>query len=789
MFKNHLKIAWRSLLKNKFYLSINILGLSVALTVSFLMLLWVHDEYSVDKFHEMDGQLYRVKRTIPLEEGVLDVYARISYPLLKTATEQIPEIEKYTMLGRSYEDNLKVDNINFRAAGTFANADFFSNFSFPIVLGDITQLDKKPEAIAISESLAKRIWGEDWLKSTIGSNIHIYDNGDFTVEAVYKDFSKHSSVQNDFYYSFDKYLNDNEWMHEWGNNAIQGVFLLKKDADPNLVSAKLQTLFQANITGDKKEGCFLQKFSDDYLYNQFDEKAQVSGGRIEYVRIFTMAAIFLLIISCINFVNLSTAYATKRSSEIGVRKVIGARKNTLIGQFLTETSIITSISLVVGLLLTWLLLPSINTFTEKNLEIDIAQPGIWLSALGIFAFTTFLSGAYPSFVVSSFSPVDALKGQAKEKKNTISLRKVLVVLQFGMSVLLIVAAIVVKQQVDYINQKDLGIAKNHIVSIHQDQVLTDKYGVLRNELIASSAIEGVTLAGPSPLDMMASSSGVNWAGKTLDQENIEFSLLWTAYNFPDVFDIPISDGAYYREGTTDSLNVVLNEKAVQIIGLEDPVGKTIQLWGKQRQVIGVLKDFHNRSLYEEVQPSIFLLDPNDAGMLFVKFKADKTKEGIASVHSVFSKVLPGAPLHYDFIDQEYAANYKSEVLTGILAYYFALISIVLSCLGLFGLATFIAKQRKKEIGIRKVLGASIGSITTLLSMDFLKLILFSIMIASPIAYYLMGKWLQDFAYRIEIRLWVFALTGLLTILIALLTISSQAIKTAMNNPVRSLRTE
>ncbi len=789
MFKNYIKIAWRNLLKNKVYFLINAFGLSIALTVSFLMLLWVYDEYKMDKFHQKDDQLYRVKRTIPLEEGVLDVYENISYPLLRTAKEQIPEIEKYIMLGRSFEDNLKVDNKDFRASGTFTNVAFFSGFSFPIILGDITQLDKKPEALAISESLAKRFWGTDWLKNAIGSNVHILDNGDFTVEAVYKDFSKHSSIQNDFYYSFEKFLSDNQWMFEWGNNGMQGVLLLRKDANHEQVSAKLNKLFQTNIEGDNKEGCFLQKFSDDYLYSQFDEKAQVSGGRIEYVRIFTIAAIFLLIISCINFINLSTAYAIRRSGEIGVRKVIGAKKNTLIGQFLIETTLITSISFVFAFIFTLLLLPGINSFTDKKLDIDFSQPGIWLSILGVFIFTTLLSGAYPALVISSFKPVEALKGQGQEKKNTISLRKALVVLQFGLTILLVVAAIIVRLQINYINEKDLGIEKEHLVSIHQDKILTEKYEVLRNELIASDAIDDVTLAGPSPLDMGASTSGVNWPGKTIEQENIEFSLLWTAHNFIDVFDIPISEGAYYREGSMDSLNIVLNQKAIEIIGLKDPIGKTIQMWGKQRQIIGILKDFHNRSLYEPIQPSIFLLDPADAGMMFVKLKAGKTKEAIASMYSTFAKVLPNIPLHYSFVDQEYAAEYKSETLTGSLAYYFALISILISCLGLFGLATFMAKQRTKEIGIRKVLGASVRSITVLISKDFLKLVLLAILIASPIAYYFMDRWLQGFAYKIQIPWWVFVLTGGFALTITLLTVCFQSIKSAVSNPVKSLRTE
>ena len=793
MFKNHIKIAWRNLFKNKSYFFINTLGLSVALTVSFLMLLWVYDEYSIDKFHSNEDRLFLGKRTIPLADDVFDVYDNISYPMMVAAIDQIPEIEKYGVLGRSYEDNLKFDNKDFRVQGAFTNADFFSSFSFPILMGDITALDKKPEALAISERLANRFWGSEWKNKAIGSSVKILDNGDFTVEAVYKDFPKHSSIQNDFYYGLNRYIIDNQWMLKWGNNGVQGVFLLSKEADVTQVSDKLNTLFQDNIRGDdgneKIEGCFLHRFSDNYLYNKFDKNAQVSGGRIDYVRLFMIAAIFLLVISCINFVNLSTAYATKRASEIGVRKVVGAGKKTLIWQFLVETSLITFIAFSLAILLTLLLLPSVSSFVGKNLEIDFTLPQVWISILAVFTFTTLLSGAYPSLVISSFRPIAALKGQAHEKKNNISLRKALVVFQFGLAILLVVAAIVVKLQINYINEKDLGVAKDNIVSVHQDKELTGKYEVIRTELMSSDAITDVTLVGPSPLEMNGSTSNVVWPGKKIDQQNIEFSLLWTAHNFPDIFDIPLNQGTYYREGSKDTLNIVLNERAMEIMGLEDPIGKTIQLWREPRQIIGVLKDFHNQSLYVPIQPAVFLLDPENAGMMFIKMKSGKTKEAISALEKVYANILPDIPLHFNFLEEEFAAQYKSETLTGSLAYYFALISILISCLGLFGLATFMAKQRTKEIGIRKVLGASVRNITTLISKDFLKLVLLAFLITSPIAYYIMDDWLQDFAYKIKISWWVFLLTGSIAMLITLLTIGFQSIKAAMANPVKSLRTE
>ncbi|WP_081894235.1 FtsX-like permease family protein [Muricauda sp. MAR_2010_75] len=790
MIKNYMKIAWRTLMRNKVYFSINTIGLSIAIAVSFLMLLWVFDEYGMDKFHEKDDQLFFAMRTIPLEKGVLDVYPNVAYPMLETAKELFPEVEDYVTLGHTFEDNLRFGDTQFRAKGAFANSALFHSFSFPVLAGNIDDLDNKPEALAISERLAKRLWGEDWPQKALGGPIHIYDNGDYAVAAVYKDFPSQSSIQNDFYCGFEHFLSQNEWMNEWGNNIMQGVFVLKKGADAALVEQKVNDLFQSNIEGEIKEGIFFQKFSDNYLHNQFDDKAQVSGGRIEYVRIFAVAAILLLIISCINFINLSTAYATNRSSEIGVRKVVGAKKKMLISQFFTETAFVTSISFLVGLSFAYLLLPSVNTLTGKELAIDFTQPYLLLTVFGVFVFTTLLSGAYPSLVVSSFRPISALKGVVHEGKNTVSLRKGLVILQFSLAIVLIISALIIQKQIKYVNEKDLGITKDHMIAIHQDEVLTEKYGVLRSELLKSEGIEDVTLAGPSPLKTPYSSSGVSWPGKTKDQENLEFALLWTAHNFPNTFNIPLKAGNYYREGSQDTLNVVVNETGARIMGLGDnPIGKTVQLWGSQRQIIGVLKDFHNRSLYQSIQPTIFLLDPNDAGALFVKLDESRIEQALASVQLVFENVIPDMPLHYEFLDEEYAANYRTETLTGTLAKYFAFIAILLSCLGLFGLATFMAKQRKKEIGIRKVLGATINNIIVLISTDFLKLIIIAAIISAPLAYLFMDEWLGKFAYHINFPIWTFALASALAMLVTLLTIGFQAVKSALTNPVKSLRTE
>ncbi|MEO1260980.1 MAG: ABC transporter permease [Bacteroidota bacterium] len=790
MFRNYLKVAFRVLLRKKSYSIINIAGLSISLAVTFLMLLWVQDEWNTDKFHANGDRIFRIKRTIPLEGQRLDVFNGISYPMMEAAVKEIPEVEKYMPIGFSFEENLQRGAQTLRANGTFANTAYFEAFSYPVLIGDITQLDKKINALAISESLAKRFFGNVWESTALGEMIHIFDNGDFIVEAVYADFPENSSIKNDFYFPLQNHLKQNDWLLEWGNRGMQGVLLLSENADPKIVGGKLQKIFRANIEGERKEGCFLQKYADHYLYGQFDEKAQVSGGRVEYVRIFMIAAILLLIISCINFVNLATAYASKRAKEVGVKKVIGAGQQSLIGQFMVEAGSITFVSVVVAMVLTQVLLPQVNLMTNKTLVFDMFQPAIWTGVLAIFLITTLLSGAYPSFVLSSFRPINVLKGKSREQQGTISFRKMLVVLQFGMSLLLIVGAMVVQKQVHFIKNKNLGIDKENLLTIHQDEKITEHYEVLRNELINSEGIADVTVAGPSPFDMQASTTGVSWPGKRPDQENIEFQLLWSANNFPDVFNLEMAAGEFYRgDAGYDSTHLVLNEKAIEIMGIEDPIGKSIQLWDQPWQIIGVLQDFHNRSLYEEIEPAFFFLEADNAGWLFVKSEAGQVSEAISSVEAAFKKVIPEVPLHYDFVDERFQRLYESEELTGTLANYFALISIFISCLGLFGLATFTAEQRTKEIGIRKVLGATTAGLVGLLSKDFLKLVFIAFVIASPLAYYFMKNWLMAFAYHIDISWLMFALAGALAAVIAFLTVGFQSVKAALANPVESLRSE
>jgi hypothetical protein len=496
-----------------------------------------------------------------------------------------------------------------------------------------------------------------------------------------------------------------------------------------------------------------------------------------------------LIISCINFVNLATARASKRAKEVGVRKTIGAGKNSLITQFMVEAGVITFLSVGLGLLLAQLALPQVQLITEKMLQFDYKAPMFWGVMGMIILFATLLSGTYPAFVLSSFRPMEVLKGQMQNQSGSIGLRKGLVIIQFVLALLLVVGAFVIKEQVEYIQNKNLGINKDNLIVIQKEEAITNKYEVLKDKLLQAPGIDKITICPISPIDIQSSTSGVTWAGKQLAIQYEEFHYFWASNNFLETFDIPLVAGRFYREDAPfDTTSIVLNKKAVEMMGLEDPIGKTVKWWRHTRQIIGVVENFHIQSLYEDIKPLGIFMSDRARGLL-VKAKEGEMKAAIGSLQNVFSEVLPAVYLHYNFVDAAYQQKYKSEVLTGKLANYIAIISIIIACLGLFGLSTFLAEQKTKEIGIRKVLGASMGNLIALLSKDFLLLVIIGLMIGIPISWYLLNGWLTNFAYTIALKWWMFALPVFLAILIASVTIGIQAVRAALNNPIDALTSE
>ena len=787
LFGNHVKIALRNLFKQKGYSLINIGGLAIALSVTLLMLLWVQDEWRTDKFHENGDRIFRLKRTVPLPDGTLDVQDKVPYPLLQTAENELPEVERFIGIGWDEEMTLRSGERTFRAKGIAANESFFKSFSFPILAGTIKELGEKQDAITISESLALKFFGDDWSSLAIGATINMNGIGDFSVSGVFKDFPVNSSIQQDFVYSLENFVQRHTWMTDWRNSGMEGAFLLAEGTNANEVVQKIERIYQGHLQGNLLEGCTLQKFEENYLYGQFDEQGKAAGGRIEYVQMFAVAALLLLIISCINFVNLATARASKRAKEVGVRKTIGAGKNSLVAQFIVEAGTITFISVGVGVLLAQLALPQVRLMTEKMLYFDYTSPMFWGSIGIIMVLTTLLSGTYPAFVLSSFLPTEILRGKVNSQSRRIGLRKGLVIIQFVLALLLVVSAFVIKQQVQYIQDKNLGMSKDNLIMIERGEELSNNYEVLKDKLLQAPGIDKVTIGPATPLDIQSSSTGVSWPGKRSEDKNQEFRYFWAVGNYLETVDIPLAAGRFYREGElSDTTSIVLNEKAIEAMGMENPIGKTIQWWGRQRQIIGVVEDFHIQSLYEDIKPLAIFLSPYARGFL-VKAREGEMKTAITSLQNVFKEVLPEVFLHYTFVDADYQQKYKSEVLTGTLANYFAMISIFIACLGLLGLSTFLAEQKVKEIGIRKVLGASMGHLIGLLSKDFLMLIGAGLIIGIPISWYLLNGWLTNFAYAIELKWWMFALPVLLAILTAGFTISIQATRAALNNPIDALK--
>ena len=783
---NYVKIAARNLFRQKGYSLINIAGLAIALAVTLLIMLWVQDEWRTDKFHANGDRIFLLKRTIPLADGTLTVENSVPYPLVEAIQDQLPEVENYIPIGREEEMTLNSGDKTFRAKGTFANAAYFESFSFPVLAGEVRDLDEKPEALAISESLAHKFFGKKWPATAIGATLTLRDMGDFSVSAVYKDIPANSSLQHDFIYPLDNFVQSRDWMLDWRNSGMQAALLLTEVAHPNEVVQKIEKIYQGHLDGDMLEGCRVQKFEEGYLYGQFDEQGKVAGGRIEYVQMFAMAALLLLTISCINFVNLATARASKRAKEVGVRKTIGAGKNSLVTQFMVEAGMITLISVGIGLLLAQLALPQVQLITEKMLQFDYTASMFW-ACLGIIVLVvTLFSGLYPAFVLSSFQPTEVLKGKIQSQSRTIGLRKGLVIIQFVLALLLVVGAFVIREQVQYIQTKNLGINKDNLIVIEREAEIGDKYNVLKDQLLKAPGIDKMTIGPTSPIDIISSTSGVSWPGKRPEDQHLEFRYFWAASDFLETLDIPMAAGRFYREDAPfDTTSIVLNQKAVEVMGLEDPIGKTIQWWRHQRQIIGVVEDFHTQSLYEDIHPVGILLSNTARGVL-VKAKEGEMKTAIASLQRVFKELLPELYLHYNFVDTEYQKKYKSEVFTGTLANCFALISVFIACLGLLGLSTFLAEQKTKEISIRKVLGATMANLIGLLSKDFLLLIGLGLIISIPISWYVLTNWLTNFAYAIELKWWMFALPVLMSTLIAGITIGIQAIRAVLTNPIDAL---
>ena len=792
MFKNYFKTAWRNIIRNKTFSIINISGLALGLTCSLLIFLWVKDEYSVDSFHKNGNQLYQV-----YERWTYDGKVDASYPtqglLAQELKTQIPEIRyaaafDYAAAPGTENTFEAGDKIN-KMTGMFAGADFFSMFSFPILQGSVKEALSAPSGIAISRRMADNFFGSP--EKAIGKTIQFENKESLQVTAVFENVPANSSLQFDFLRSWTDYIKQNDWVNNWGNTAPQTFIQLRKDANPDKVEAKIKDFiyrFQPKTKGLVIQ-LALQPYPERYLYSNF-KNGYVDGGRIEYVRLFSIIAIFILLIACVNFMNLATARSAKRAKEVGIRKVAGAKRSSLIGQFIGEAVLFTLISVVIALILTALLLPAFNNLTGKHLVLPILQPFFYVIIFGLLLFTGVVAGSYPAFFLSSLNPIRILKGKLQFSWAGIFFRKGLVVFQFALSVILIITTIVIYQQMKFVQNKNLGYNRENLIYIPIEGNLVKKFDVFKQEAKNNTAILNISKMRNSPTYIEHHTNSISWPGKSPDV-NVSFADGVVGYDFVKTLGLKLAEGRDFSPAFNDSAHYILNETAVKKIGFAgDATGKEISWGNRKGTVIGVLKDFHFNSFHTPIEPLIIRLDESWSwGTILVRIKAGETERALADLEKICKNVNPEFPFTYQFSDLQYTSLYKSEQVVSKLSNYFAFLAIFISCLGLFGLATFTAEQRNKEIGIRKVLGASSGNIVRLLSTNFLKPVFIAIIIAFPVAWLAVQNWLQGFAYRIHISWWIFLIAAAVAVLIALTTVSFQAIKTAIANPVKSLRSE
>ncbi len=658
-------------------------------------------------------------------------------------------------------------------------------FSFAFIQGNPQTALVQPNSVAISESMARRYFRTI---NVVGRTIKVNNKATYQITGFFKDVPKNSSLQFEWVMPFKDYEKDNDWVKDWGNNGPRTYVLLQPNATLANVNRKIEHYLPTKQK-DSNIDLFLQPVKDMYLHGNFKASKVPVGGRIEYVRLFSIVAVFILVIACINFMNLATARSARRAKEVGVRKVIGAGKRELVGQFIGESMLITLLAIGFSLVLAQLLLPVFNQLTGKFISIPYTSPQFILSLVLIAIVTGLLSGSYPAMFLSSFEPVKVLKGVLRFSNSSIWFRKGLVVFQFILSSVLIVSALVVYSQVQYIRNKNLGLNRENVAYLYLEGKLKDHASTLKTDLLRSPDIKQVTISNQNPLMVGSSTGNVQWAGKA-EKADVLFSVMATEYDYLKTMDIQLKAGRdFSREFGADTANFVINEEAARLMNMKKPVGQKIKVMGVEGHIIGVMKDFHSSSMHTAMQPLILLLQPKYADYLFVRLAAGKTRSGLTQMEKLAKQYNPGYPFEYHFLDEDFEKMYQGEAVIGKLAYYFAFLAIFISCLGLFGLALFTAEQRTKEIGIRKVLGASVLNITSMLSKDFLKLVLLANIIAWPLAAYAMHNWLQNYEYKTELAWWIFALAGVATLIIALLTVSYHAIRTAVTNPVTSLRSE
>jgi putative ABC transport system permease protein len=797
MFKNYFKIAYRNLLKNRTSSFINISGLAIGMAVAMLIGLWIRDEISYNKSFENYDRIGLMMQNQE-SNGKIHTFNAMPEPLAPELRNRYGNNFRYVISSSWNGDHIiSSGKKNLSKTGIYMQAEAPHMLKLKMLAGTRDAL-KDPHSIILSESTAKAMFGDS---DPLNQVMRIDSKLDVKVTGVYADFPHNSQFGDlDFISPWDLYVTSEKWIKwtedRWDNNSFQ-LFVQIADntnfatVDKNIADAK----FIRDIPEDKhyKTKLFLAPMKDWHLRMQWENGIQ-TGGLIEYVRLFSIIGVFVLLLACINFMNLSTARSEKRAREVGVRKAIGSLRKNLVSQFYTESLLVVVCSFGLSLLLAKLFLPWFNHMAGKEMFIPWTNFWFWVFCLAFTMFTTAVAGSYPALYLSSFEPVKVLKGSFRTGRLAAVPRKVLVVVQFTISIALIIGTVIVYNQIQYTRNRPIGYNRNGLMMIRmKSPEFYGKFDLLKNEMERALAITNFAESSSPVTDVYSNNDGYSWQGKD-PSVNGAFDNIWVTHDFGKTVGWQFTQGRdFSRAFPTDSNAIVINEAAAKFMNLKDPVGKIVT-WtarpGKNLIVIGVIKDMIMQSPYDPVNPTIYFMDYENVNWIDLKLNPNKSAtESISKIEAVFKKIIPNAPFDYKFADSEFATKFATESRIGQLSGFFAVLAIFISCLGLFGLASFVAEQRTKEIGVRKVLGASVFSVWKMLSKDFVQLVIISLAIVIPVSYFFMHHWLQNYSYRTEISWWVFVLAGISAIIITIVTVSFQSIKAAMANPVNSLKAE
>ena len=802
MLKHNLLITFRNFLKYRSTFLINITGLSTGLATVFFVYLWVNDEWDKNRFNVNDDRLYQVTQNSRESDGTISTGKGTAGVLADALAVEIPEVESAVQIVPPSWFNSKAlaiyNDKKLKVAQQYVSKDFFNVFTTDVIRGDVKTVLSKKNDVLISEDMANRMFGN--VDDAVGKMIEVRWSLKgilYEVTGVFR-LPVNATEQYDILMNYEDFMDRRPWLKEWGNSDPHTFVLLKNRTDVAAVDDKILNFLKTKQK-DTNKTLMLQRYSDTYLYGHYEE-GKVTGGRIEYVRLFIVIAVVILAIACINFMNLSTARATRRMKEIGVKKAIGARRGSLTMQFLVESMSLVAMSAVIALALVWLLIPAFNTFTGKHVVLTFT-PGFLLSTLAIIAVTGIISGSYPALYLSRFRAGEVLKGKIRNSFGELLARKGLVVFQYAISFMLIVGVMIIYRQIDYVQSKNLGYDRSHIIHFDMELEPTtdDDYfapggafqknvETVMNEVKALPGVVGVANHYHDLTGDHGGLGGVDWEPGD-DDVKMSFNNLEVGYDFLPLVGVEMAEGRNYsREFSDERSKIIFNETAIKRMGLKNPIGHTIRLWGEDKQIIGVVKDFHYESLYEEVKPVLVQLVPQ-VPRIMVKLEGAKMAEGIAAIRRLYEKHYPGLTFEYKFLEDDYNALYQSEQRVSVLSRIFAGLAIVISCLGLYGLTAFTAERRMKEISVRKVFGASELSIMRLLSSEFTVLVVIAMLIGVPLIWLAGQSWLSSFAYRSDLSLWYFVMGAVAIFFIKLITVSMNTLRAARVSPAETLRSE